>query len=348
MATSPVLAQDSIATSPWNFSAGADIYYAYETNQPDERDRLYTTQAARHNEFNLNWGYLQADYRSKKVRGTMALHTGTYAQFNYAAEPNDLYRLIAEAHAGVNLGGSFWLDAGIIPSHVGYESTFSIFNEIYTRALMAEGSPYFSTGVQLSGDLCETLSFKAVLVNGWQNIAETNEAKSVGLALNFRPNDRLELNYGNYFGNESLLEDETLYRFFQHTYARYNFSEVFHAVVSFDLGSQQLLGASGEKTTETWYTGMVLGEYRPREHYSLAFRAELFNDPQQIIFATPNQQAFEIAGFSLGFNYFPAENAALRFESRYYSATEDIFPEEGGTFTGNNLLLVASMALHIR
>ena len=135
---------------PWGLSAGIDVYYAYDFTEPKDNKRLYTTQAFRHNEFNLNWGFIQADYAADQVRATFALQTGTYVQANYAAEPNELTQLIAQANIGVRLLNKTWLDVGILPSHIGYENTFSFNNEIYTRALMAENSPYYEAGAQLT------------------------------------------------------------------------------------------------------------------------------------------------------------------------------------------------------
>lgn len=75
--------------SPFSLTGYADVYYAYDFSRPVDNSRLFVTQAARHNEFNLNWAYLLAAYDNGRIRGHFALQTGMYVQYNYAHEPND-------------------------------------------------------------------------------------------------------------------------------------------------------------------------------------------------------------------------------------------------------------------
>src|SRR5688500_17562408 len=84
-------------------SGAADTYYGFDFSQPKDRNRQFTTQAYRHNEFNLNHGFLQGNYATYRTRATFAVHTGTYVQANYAAEPNELTKLIMEANAGIRI-----------------------------------------------------------------------------------------------------------------------------------------------------------------------------------------------------------------------------------------------------
>ncbi|MEJ8800705.1 porin [Pontibacter sp. H249] len=331
---------------PFKISGGVDVYYAYDFSEPFGKDRLYTTQAFRHNEFNLNWGFLQADYATDKVRATLALHTGTYVQSNYAAEPNELTRLIAQANAGVKLAEGVWLDAGILPSHIGYESTFSINNEIYTRALMAENSPYFETGAQLTAEVSDKVTMKFLVLNGWQNIRETNDAKSLGFGISYTPTDKLTLSYNNYYGNEAPEDDELVEvdakrRYFHNFYAAYTFSDRFNIAGSVDYGRQELWDSS-EKGS--WYAGLLLARYRLSERFAVAGRVEHYNDENQIIIATGTPNGFQTSSASLNFDYIPAPNFLWRFEARGYDSEYRIFVGEEGV-KDNNLLLVTSFAL---
>lgn len=332
---------DTSDNSKLKISALVDIYYAYDFNKPLNKDRQYTTQAARHNEFNLNWGLIQADYHTNKVRATLALHTGTYVQFNYAAEPNGLSKLIAQANAGIRLFRKAWLDVGILPSHIGYESTFSGDNEIYTRALMAENSPYFSTGVQLSVALSDKMNIKLVLLNGWQNITETNDSKSVGINLNYMPTEKLELNYSNYIGNEGDKVTGRKMRFFNHMYALYQFTQKFHTVIAFDYGSQELWGSN---KNGIWHTGMAVAAYNIGEKTEISARVEYYHDKDQIIINTGINQGFQVYGASFNFNYRPVNNVVLRMEGRVYNSRYKIF-NAGETAENHNTLLVSSLAI---
>src|ERR1039458_9449280 len=101
-----------------------DAYYAYNLNNPANKNIPYLYNYNRNNEFNINLAILSAKYSSDKVRGTISLQTGTYPQANYAAEPS-LSQYIYEAYAGFKTSKKTWLDAGIFPSHIGFESAIS-------------------------------------------------------------------------------------------------------------------------------------------------------------------------------------------------------------------------------
>jgi len=125
MVSTQLMAQDS--TGSLTISGYAEAYYQYDFNKPSDNNRpgfIYSHN--RHNEFNLNLGFLKANYTAERVRANLALAAGTYMNANYAAEPGVL-KNIFEANAGVKLSKkkSLWLDAGIFGSHIGFESAIS-------------------------------------------------------------------------------------------------------------------------------------------------------------------------------------------------------------------------------
>src|SRR5437016_4087208 len=61
-----------------------DAYYAYDLARPRSLDRAFTTQAARHDEFNVNLAYLEATLAATRLRGRVAAQFGTSVQANYA------------------------------------------------------------------------------------------------------------------------------------------------------------------------------------------------------------------------------------------------------------------------
>jgi hypothetical protein len=80
--------------------AFVDGYYAFDFNRPRDLDRAYTTQPARHNEFNANLAFVEATLSGSRVRGRLALQAGTSVQANYAGEPT------TGAVSGATLGGA--------------------------------------------------------------------------------------------------------------------------------------------------------------------------------------------------------------------------------------------------
>jgi hypothetical protein len=98
--TGPVNSQDNPA---FTVSGYVEAYYSYDFNKPMDNNRpgfIYSHN--RHNEFNLNLGFIKGTYNAERVRANLALAAGTYMNANYAAEPGVL-KNIYEANAGVKL-----------------------------------------------------------------------------------------------------------------------------------------------------------------------------------------------------------------------------------------------------
>ena len=121
------------------FGGFVDTYYAYDFGTPPTLDRsfsggaTFTTQPARHNEFNVNLAYVEALVSAHRIRGRLALQAGTSVQSNYGAEPTvgvisgpSLSRLLQEAYAGYQvtpstLGGRRHLLLAHGPGELGVE-----------------------------------------------------------------------------------------------------------------------------------------------------------------------------------------------------------------------------------
>ena len=161
------------------FGGFVDGYYAYDFNRPPSIDRSYTTQPARHNEFNINLADVEAKVDGPRVHGRLALQAGTSVQSNYAGEPtigsvsgSTLSRHIQEAFAGYKVADKLWIDGGIFFSHIGNEAWISRDNWTYSRSFVAEYTPYYETGVRAVWQATPTFTVTGVVVNGWQNISE--------------------------------------------------------------------------------------------------------------------------------------------------------------------------------
>jgi hypothetical protein len=117
-------AQDSSKQSPVTISGYAEAYYQYDFNNPINNNRPgFVYSHTRNNEANLNLGFIKAVYSKDNVRGNLALAAGTYMNSNYAAETGVMKNMF-EANVGIKLSKkkNLWLDAGIFPSHIGFES----------------------------------------------------------------------------------------------------------------------------------------------------------------------------------------------------------------------------------
>jgi hypothetical protein len=332
-----------------SFGGFVDNYYAYDFGRPANFDRSFTTQAARHNEFNVNLAYVEAKVSGPRLRGRLALQAGTSVQSNYAGEPAigtvsgpSLSRFIQEAVAGYQITPSLWVDGGIFLSHIGMESFISRDNLTYTRSLSADYTPYYESGVKLTWQATPTLSALVTVVNGWQNISENNQDKAVGARLDFARSSSTTLSYYNFIGNEV---SSSRLRIFNGVGFKSGLTQSFTLQGNFDYGTQQkaLTGSS------SWWSTGLTGKLQWTPLVGVSGRVERYQDPDQVIVVTRIPAGFKATTASLGVDVSPAGPTRVlwRNELRGTRASDPVFPDRSaatGTSTSNTLL-VTSLAL---
>lgn len=119
-----IQAQTDTTKAKVTLSGYTEVYYSYDPTTPSNNKKSdFVFSHNRSNEVNLNLGFIKANYQTKTVRANMALMAGTYANANLANEPG-LLKAIYEANVGIKLSKkrNLWLEAGIMPSHIGFES----------------------------------------------------------------------------------------------------------------------------------------------------------------------------------------------------------------------------------
>lgn len=328
-----------------NVMGFADVFYVYDFNQPQGSERQpFLFNHNRHNEFNLNLGLIKMDLTQTKYRATFALHTGTYGNDNYAAEPG-LLKNIFEANIGVSLNkdNSLWLDAGVLPSHIGFESAISMDNLTLTRSLCAENSPYFLTGAKLTFTPSEKLEMAVLMVNGWQRIQRLpgNSLPSLGTQLTFIPADNLTFNWSTFIGTDDP-DNMRRIRFFNNLYGQIQVTEKLHVITGFDIGAQQRSITSSQY--DVWFTPIFIGQYALNQNWKTAVRAEYYQDATGIIITTGGINGFRTTGLSWNLDYAPSQNIVWRIEGRWLSSRDNIF-DSGNGMTNNNFIIGTSLAI---
>lgn len=332
------------------FGGFVDGYYAFDFNRPANFDRAFTTQPARHNEFNVNLAYVEAKLDAPRVRGRLAIQTGTSVQSNYAGEPRngsvsgpDLSRLIQEAFAGVKIADNVWVDGGIFLSHIGMESFISRDNLSYTRSLPAEYTPYYESGARLAWQATPKLAAMFHVVNGWQNISETNSAKSAGVRIDYAASPTTTLSYYNYLGDEKVdSAKNSQVRFFNGVGVKSAVTSQFSILAEADFGTQQRASGSG---SATWYGGMLTGRYQATPMAAIVGRVERYADKDQVIIVTGVADGFRANGGSIGLDVVPQSRVLWRTELRGFQGEKAVFPKRTGGPSKSDAFVVTSLAL---
>ncbi|MDX5418877.1 MAG: porin [Hymenobacteraceae bacterium] len=330
------------------FEGFADIFYAYDFNKPTAGYRqpfLYNHN--RHNEFNLNLALLKSTVQHTRYRGAIALQAGTYAQDNYAAE-EDLLKHVFEANAGIALDrqAKVWLDAGILASHIGFESAISSDNLTLTRSLLAENSPYYLAGAKVSYNPTPAWTLAALVVNGWQRIKRVpgNSLPCFGTQVSYAPSENLALNWSTFLGTDDP-DDTRRMRYFNNLYGKFSLNQRTTLIAGFDIGIQQQ--SKGISRYNTWYSPVVIAQYKMSETWAIAGRAEYYSDRNEVIISAPGTNGFKATGLSANADYTPSPNIVCRLEARWLKSQDDIF-EKGSSYTDSNFALISSIAIRLK
>lgn len=340
-----VMAQEqSVKEGPkLSFSGYAEAYYSFDLNEPADHLRpgfLYNHN--RHNEVNVNLAYLKGSYASDRVRANLSVMAGTYAQYNLAAE-SELMRHIFEANVGVRVGKNVWVDAGIMPSHIGFESAVTKDNMTLSRSMGAENSPYYEAGAKITWSPDEKWTLAAMYLNGWQRTkrVDGNQTPGFGTQVTFKPNSKVTLNWSTFIGNDKP-DSVRQMRYFNDVYGIFNITDKFSLIAGFDYGLEQK--EKGKSELNNWYTPVLIAKYAITDKIALAGRYEYYNDENGVIIATGTPNGFKTSGYSLNFDLAPVSNVLFRLEGKLYNSKDDVFVKNTEN-KNSNIALTASLAV---
>jgi hypothetical protein len=341
-----ILYAQTDTVSKITYSGYLEAYYSYDFGNPQNHTRpSFFYSFNRHNETNLNIGFIKAKYSSSTVRANLALMTGTYAHYNLSSEQSVLQH-VYEANVGFKIAKNheIWLDAGIMPSHIGFESAIGKDCWNLTRSILADNSPYYEAGAKIGyTSKNEKLYFAAMYLNGWQRIQKIvgNQTPAFGTQLTYKPNSKVSLNYSTYLGNEQP-DSNKLWRNFHNFYGQFQFNDKLGFITGFDIGAQQT--NKNESATNVWYSQIVIVRYSVNDKFIIAARAEYYEDKGGVIISTATPNGFQTYGYSLNFDYLPADNMMLRIEGRGLNSKDEIFMV-GNKANHTNFFITSSLAV---
>jgi hypothetical protein len=324
-------------------AAFADAYYGWDVGRPALRDRAYTTQAVRHDEFNINLAHLEATLSGERVRGRVALQAGTSVQANYAGEPAlgstsgpSLSRSIQEAVVGVRVRPGLWVDGGVFFSHIGQESWISRDNPTYTRSFTADYTPYYSSGVKVTWAASPQVTAQLHLLNGWQNISENNERKAVGGRIEWTPRAGVSLGWAGFRGDEQPEAAARRTRDFHQLFARLEPRNDLTLWLTADRGWERPLAGP----SAPWGSVTIVAEHALSPTLSLAGRLERFVDREGVLV----RAGVGVTSASLGLNLKLPEGVQWRSEVRGYWSDGAIWPDRSA-FRRSTATIVTSLAM---
>jgi hypothetical protein len=314
-------AQDTLN---FHISGALDMYYGNELGESGNERPDFLYNHHRVNEFALNFGLIKFSVDNQHVRSNIGIMTGTYPERNLASEPA-VFRNIYEANAGValNKASNLWLDAGIFPSHIGFESAISGDNMTMTRSLVAENTPYYLSGAKLNYAPNDKLNLGLTVCNGWQRIRKSEEkldnSPAIGTQISYTFNENVSVNWSTYLGYDEMKSLKTK-RFYNNFYTNIKATDKLKFIVGFDIGRDSEKYKGGLKYDNyIWYAPVLITQYAWSPKFRTAFRIENLKDDYNII-----SKYEQIYGYSFNLDYEPYPKALIRLEYRNIRALDDI------------------------
>ncbi|OJW77640.1 MAG: hypothetical protein BGO69_07400 [Bacteroidetes bacterium 46-16] len=313
-----VSAQEADTFATYSLSAYADVYYAAYTDSVGHGNfQQFPTTSPRNNSIGLNIVQVSSRYDGEKVRGMMTLHFGDIPKSTWSGT----YNPIQEAHLGVRLCKTLWIDGGFFRTHFGTEYLLPVENITSSVAVATYFEPYYEAGLRLNYDPTDKLEINLFLLNGYGIDEDFNKRKSVGLGITYALSDAAGMGYTNYLGDDS---PDTA-KFAQTRFAQNLFFNYSGSMVKFQAGADLYIqgnSAIGNKNgTAMAYSLLATIGYQAAAKVSVYGRAALFRDPDGFLSGVITDDIHDLTGYKLwegtaGLEVKPVDNSYVRFELR--------------------------------
>lgn len=353
-------------------SAVADGYYAHHDTAPtgpSGGSATHMTTASRHNEFAVNLAAIGARLEHAKLTGAIVLQAGTSVDALHARAPGDreVWKHIQLANVGWK-AGSFHFEAGVLPSLVGREGFVSTTNWNYTRAFVADMTPYYLTGARATWRLSPAWALVGTIFNGWDIHGDRNAGKSGQLRVAWTPSEKLSIESSTLVGQEQVPvagRDRPL-RLFEDLVIALQVHKRVHLALEGWAGTERNDRVEDPRKGDAraavlvkhpwFYGGALWGKWQFGDTVYLAGRAEALSDEAGVLTGSGARQPFvpgpvpagepfigqRMAGGTLTFGWQPHKSFLARVEALHRvsdhpffsgSVTEYAETAAGGTAT---------------
>ena len=335
----------------WHYGGFVDLGYSLDFNFPDNHLFRNRSTTPRVNELDLNMAglYVRKDATTDSRWGMELMGQGGQDALNFGfgtnlpkVEGSDALRHFGRANVSylAPAGNGLILQAGLFNSFIGYESLYAKDNGNYTRAWIADYSPYLMFGVNAQYQFNERWSGAFFIINDYFHLENSNSVPSYGTQVQYKPASAWTLKETVYYGPDQSNTDIEFWRFFSDSIAEWKGDEV---TVGFDyqIGTQKNASAPGNP--RDFYTGATI---ETRWHiagpWTVSVRPEFFWDRNGLM--TGSEQFIKAitttAEYRLPYLW---TNTICRLEYRY----DDSTGAGGGFFKGTNNLLTPGQQMLI-
>jgi hypothetical protein len=304
-----------------------DGYAMANANRPPDGDNLLRNFDTRSGEVRLNYAEVAFERKTspQAAIGFRAdLGAGPTAKMVGSPEPGpDGLQYIQQGYLSVRapLGSGLTIDAGKFVTPAGAEVIETQDNWNYSRSLLFSWAiPYYHAGVRASYALSDTVTATGFLLNGWNNVKDNNNSKSIGTQLLVTPNDRVSI-AGTWIGGAEQTDVE-------------GWRNMLDAIVTVTMTPRVKLQVNADYVRDRalgpgvgWHGVAAALRTELTPAWTLAPRVEWFSDPQ----GASTGVAQDVVEGTFTVQRTIAAGLSARMEYRFDRSTAEFFPTDTGT-----------------
>lgn len=234
--------------------------------------------------------------------------------------------------------GSLTLIGGKFNTLAGAEVIKGTNNSNISRSILFGYEPYTHTGIRSTYKVNEQLSLIAGINNGWDNVKDTNQQKTVELGVSYTPLKTFTLAVQGYSGKEQLtnypLSSTGGLRNLVDIVATYNATDKLTFIINGDYGTQENANLpDGSVGTAIWQGVAAYANYQFTDQWRTSLRAEYFDDKDgyRTVIAPGNTTGQKQKEATFTVAYSPVKNAEFRGEVRHDFSDQEVFEYTNGT-----------------
>lgn len=324
------------------YSGYFDFFYAYDFNKPDNGARQsFLVNHNRHDQLALNLACAAVELNKGKFKSKLALQAGTFVKDNYIAEPNKYLGIIQEANIGFALNNTktIWLEAGVLPSHIGYESAATMDNFTLTRSLASELTPYFLSGGKITFEN-DRWRVMGGMFNSWSTLFDYKKGQlpALGSQVVYKKNNETSFYWNTYIGS-AIRDGFKQNRLYNNFYATWQATKKTAYIAALDIGYQR--NTTNDPKWKNWFAPSVIIKRKLNDDFSVAVRGELFFDELEAVTTAVKDHAFDIMSASVNIDYRFIEDGMIRVEGRLMNSSGLYFKKKSQLVENNQIFIIS-------
>jgi hypothetical protein len=325
----------------WHYGGFVDLGYSLDFNFPENHLFRGRSTTPRVNELDLNMAgiYGRKDPTVQSRWGTeLLVHGGQDAKdFGFGAnlpkvQGSDALRHFGRANVSylAPVGNGLILQAGLFNSFIGYESLYAKDNFNYTRAWIADYSPYLMFGANAQYTFNDRWSGVFFIINEYFHLQNSNSLPSYGGQLAYKPTQTWLFKQTVYYGPNQSTTSLQFWRLFSDSIVEWKVNDDVTLAGEYQVGTQEMAVPGSPRA---FYMGAALPmRWHIAGPWSVALRPEFYWDRTGLM--TGSEQLIRAVTTTVEYRVpYRWTNTIMRLEYRYDESTGS----GGGFFKGNEI-----------